>query len=46
MAFVPGNNVGLLKRQRIAANRAVVSRLEEDFAANLNWNCWAAVAHL
>ena len=46
VAFIPRDNVGLLKRQRIAANRAVVSRLEKNFAANLNWNCWAVVAHL
>jgi hypothetical protein len=46
VAFIPRDNVGLLKWQRIATNRAVVSRLEKNFAANLNWNCWAVVAHL
>jgi hypothetical protein len=46
MAFVPRDNVGLLERQRIAANRAVVSRLEKNLTANRNGDHWAIVAHL
>src|SRR5438874_10143215 len=46
MAFAPRNYVSLLKRQWIAANGAMMSRLEKNLAADLNWDCWAVVAHL
>jgi hypothetical protein len=44
MAFTPRNYVSLFKRQWIAANRAVVSRLEKNFAAYLYRN-GGPVAH-
>jgi hypothetical protein len=46
MAFVPRDYLSLFKRQRMAANGAMVASLDENFATDCNWDRWAVVAHL